>query len=523
MKTKEKRIRKWILAGLCFALAASVLAACTPSGDPNDPNNRRTLRIGVIYGSKSDESWVRSQYTDMFEYSHPGIDIEIVSAIDYQQQQFESVDENGRYREPDVLEKIKEIMTGNNPVDVMILDITYLGPLVNENMLMQLDPLLKEDKLDTGVYVESVMDAIRSKGNGNLYALAPTFNPSALYYNKKLFRELGVNPPTDNMSWEEVFALARQIARGSGEDAIFGLTFNSWGGAVESYWEIQQFASPLQLKLYDDQAERMTVNTPQWKKLWQTIYDLREAKVIPSQEDMQYFYEPWREGEPYRYNPFSGRPFFQGRVAMTIGDYSMINDLQMLTENAEKIGMEPIEWDVVSTPYHEAVPGVGMNVSINSLFAINAKAQNPEDAWEYVKFVNGEDWAKFKSRSTYEMPTRVAYIKPREGMSYNVEAFIKMQPAPWPGSSLNEQRLLREKPNLYMVNELVSVAYNSVFVQKQRTVDEALAWLEEKGNDLLQRIKANPDGPIEGFWDEIYGGGGGGGGMPIEVRPMLVE
>lgn len=519
MRTNGKRVRKWTLISLCFALIASVLAACTPSGDKNDPDNRRTLRIGVVYGSKADDSWIRTQYTDMFEFSHPGIDIEIVPAIDYQQQQFESVDENGRYREPDVLEKIKEIMSGTNPVDVMILDITYLGPLVNENMLMQLDPLMKEDKLDTGVYLEAVMDAIRSQGNGNIYALAPTFNPSALYYNKKLFRDLGVTPPQDNMSWDEVFMLARQIARGSGEEAIFGLTFNQWGGTAEYYWDIQQFAAPLQLKMYDEQAERMTVNTPQWKKLWQTIYDLYEAKIIPSQEDMQQFYTPWREGEPYRYNPFSGRPFFQGRVAMTIGDYSMINDLQMLNENAEKIGMEPIEWDVVSTPYHDAVPGVGMNISINTLFAVNIKAQNPDDAWAFVKFLNGEDWAKFKSRSSYEMPTRTAYIKVREGMSYNVDAFTKMQPAPWPGSSLAEQRLLREKPNLYMVNELVNTAYNSVF-QKQRTVDEALAWLEEKGNDLLQRIKTNPDGPIEGFWEEIYGNGGGGGYFPMRVEAM---
>jgi multiple sugar transport system substrate-binding protein len=323
------------------------------------------------------------------------------------------------------------------------------------------------------------------------------------------------------MSWDEVFNLARQMSKGEGKDAIFGLTFNSWSGTAEYWWDIEQFMAPLQLKVYDDQAERMTVNTPQWKKIWQTVYDLHEANVIPSQEDLAQFQQPWQEGQPYRYNPFQGRPFFQGRVAMTVGDYSMINDLQTLKENAEKIGMEPIEWDVVSTPYHDAAPGVGMSTSISSLFAINAKAQNPEDAWEFVKFMNGEEWAKFKSRSTYEMSTRKEYIKVREGMSYNVEAFTKMQPAPWFGSSLSEQRLLRERPNLSMVNELVNMAYNSVF-QKQRTVDEALAWLEEKGNDLLQRIKANPEGTIEGFWEELYGNGGGGI-MPLGKGVRVLE
>ena len=37
-------------------------------------------------------------------------------------------------------------MTGANPVDVMIFDMSMLGSLVNENLLKQLDPLLKEDE-----------------------------------------------------------------------------------------------------------------------------------------------------------------------------------------------------------------------------------------------------------------------------------------------------------------------------------------------------------------------------------------
>ncbi len=502
MRTSASRIRRWMLISVCFTLVLTILAACSP-GDPNDPENRRTLRIGLMSGSKQDESWIRSQYTDLFEFSHPGIDIEIETAVDWQQQQFENFDENGRYREPDTLEKVKEIMTGSNPVDVMIMDISLLNPLVNENLLTQLDPLMKEDKLDTGVFVDSVVEAIRDQGNGNIYALAPTFNPTALYYNKKLFRDAGVNPPQDNMSWDDVFLLAKQMSKGSGKDATFGFTFNSWGGTGEYYWDIRQFAAPLQLKTYDAQAERMTVNTPQWKNLWQSIYDLYEARVIPRQEDLS-FERPATDG-PYRYNPYQGRLFFQGRVAMTIGEYGMINDLQTLNDNAEKLGMEPVEWDVVSIPFHSAAPNVGISSSISSLAGINAKAQNPEDAWEFVKFMNGEEWAKLRSRSTYEMPTRSEFIKVREGMSYNVEAFTKMKPAPWPGSSPAEQRLLREKPNLNMVEDLVNQAYSSVF-SGQRSVDEALAWLETKGNDLLQKIKTNPDGPIEGVFDDVYGG-----------------
>lgn len=503
-KRKDNRVRRWMAIGLVLILFIPVLAACTQKKDLDDPANRRTLRIGMMYGSKADETYFRQQYTDLFEFSHQGIDIELVPAVDWQEQQFDNMDDNGRYKQPDVLGKVKEIMTSSTPVDVLIFDMSLLSSLVEENLLMQLDPLMQEDKLDVNAFVPSVIEAIRQNGNNNIYALAPTFNPSALYYNKKLFQEAGVTPPRDGMTWDEVFTLARQMTKGTGKDAVFGFTFNQWGGSGENWWDIQNFAAPLGLKMYDANAEKMTMNTPQWEKLWQTVYDLHKDHIVPHQEDL--YEEPPADGK-YRYNPFQGRLFLTGRVAMTIGEYAMINDIQQLNNNADKLKLEKLDWDVVSMPSHASAPGVGIGTTLSSLAGINAKAQNKEDAWEFVKFMNGEEWAKLRSRSTYEMPTRVEFIKPREGMSYSVEAFTKVQPAPYPGSSPAEQRLIREKPNLSYIQDLVSQVYSSIF-QGQRTVKEALEFLDTKGNDVLQKIKTNPDGPIEGIFDDVYGGGG---------------
>lgn len=503
MKNAKSRVRRWTLIGLTLSLFVPLLAACN-SGNSNDPENRRTLRIGMVSGSKQDESWMRQQYTDLFEFSHEGIDIELVPAIDWTQQQFDNMDNDGRYKQPDQLAKVKEIMTGSNPVDVMIFDLNLLGSLVNENLLKQLDPMLKEDKIDVSEFVPTVIDGIREQGNNNIYALTPTFMPSALYYNKKLFTQAGVTPPRDGMSWDEVFALAKQMTKGTGKDAIFGFSFNQWGGTGENYWDIQSFAAPLQLKVYDDKAEKMLVNTPQWQSLWQTVYGLYKDHVVPHQDDMNYD----QPADGAKYNPYQGRLFLNGRVAMTIGEYGMINDIQQMNDNADKLKIDKLEWDVVTVPFHSSVPGVGASTSLSSLAGINTKARNQEDAWEFVKFMNGKEWAKFKSRSTYEMPSRIEFIKEREGMNYNVQAFTKMKPAPWPGSSPAEQRMLQERPNLYMVQDLMQRAYSSVF-QGQSSVQEALKNLETKGNDLLQKIKANPDGQIEGVFDDVYGSPGG--------------
>lgn len=517
--TQRHQARKWLLAGTALTLLVPALAACSTKNEENDPNNRHTLRIGTLYGSAQDDQYYRQQYTDLFEFDHGNIDIEIVPAIDWNQMQFDQ-DPSKPYQQPDPMEKVKAIMTGDRPVDVMILDMGLLPQLVNENMLKQLDPLLKEDEIDTSAFVPTVIDGIKEQGNGFIYALTPTFSPSALYYNKKLFSKQGVEPPTDGMSWDDVFNLARRMKQGEGKDAVFGFTFNQWGGS-NGYYDIQGFGAPLQLRMFDDKAETMTVNTPQWESLWKMVSDLSKDHIVPTQEDMQAIYDEQNKAAAdgnSRYNPYQGQLFLNGKVAMTVGDYGMISQIQQMNANADKLKMDKLEWDVVTMPFFQEKPGVGASIFLNQLAGINAKAENPDDAWEFIKFMNGEKSAKFKSRSTYEMSSLKSFIKIREGMDpFNIDAFTKMKPAPVSQSSLKDQELYRQKPNLNMVNELGNQAYNKV-IQGTKTVKEALEEWQTRGNDLLQKIKTNPDGPIEGIYDNVYGDGGA---IPFEKLELM--
>jgi multiple sugar transport system substrate-binding protein len=510
MNKPQGRVRKWVLSSLALSLLIPLLAACNTNKVDNE-DNRRTLRIGTMYGSKQDEYYFRQQFTDMFEFAHSNIDIEVVPAIDYSEMQFE---DQSKQQEPiNQLEKVKAIMTGTNPVDVMIFDMSMLNQLVNENLLKQMDPLLKEAEIDTTEFVPAVIDGIKEQGNGFLYALTPMFTPSALYYNKKLFNSVGVDFPTDGMSWDDTFNLAKRMTSGTGKESIFGFSFNQWG-ASENYWDIQNFAAPLQLKMFDPSGELMTVNTPQWENLWTTVTKLYKDHIVPHQDDIQYDQPTDGSG---RYNPYQGRLFLNGRVAMAIGDYSLINEITQMNANAEKLKIEPIDWDVVTVPHHVGQEGIGMNVYLNQLSGINATAPNPEDAWEFVKFMNGKEWAKLKSRSTYEMSARMEYVKPRDGMSYNIEAFTKMKPAPLPQSSQQEQELYRQKPNLNMVSEIGSRAYSDI-IQDKKSVKEALEFWDTKGNDLLQKIKTKPSGGIDGFYEELNGEQGS---IPFEKRALI--
>ncbi|QAY65449.1 ABC transporter substrate-binding protein [Paenibacillus protaetiae] len=487
---KGKQLGKWAAALVSVTLLAGVLSAC--SGGNDSSAEKRVLRIGVLYGSADNESYTRQQYTDTYEYTHKNIDIEIVSAIDYNDTRFETPDPNGVVKQPDPYEEMTKMLTGDNPVDVIIFGYDYLKRLTQDNMLKQLDPLIAQDKFDIADYVPTVIDGIKTAGDNNIYALTPSFSSSALYYNKSMFTEAGVDFPTDGMTWDQVFDLARLVSKGDGEERQFGLTMNRWGS--DAYSDLMTYSAPLGLKKWDDKLEKMTVNEPGWQAVWEKIAGIYKDHISPTQEDMQAFYnklnQPNGDGS-YYYNPIGNDLFLNGRVAMTIGEYNYTNEIKTTMDNASKIkDFKPFEWDVVTPPTHAEAPGVG-NVYLSDLMGINANAQNADDAWDFIKFTNSKEWAELKSRSMTELSARQEFIKPRDGLNFNIKAFTTLKPIPPQSVDLNKQYM--ENPRLY---EAEQPAYNlfQEVLQGTKTVPEALAAWETEGNKILTDIKNNPTG-----------------------------
>lgn len=476
---KKNKFRKLVTATLVATMALGLLAGCT-GGTSSKDDEQKVVRIGMLYGS-SDDSYFRQQYTDLFEYANKNVTFEIVPAVDYSSYRYS----NGSSQEmPDTFESLKKIMTGDNPVDIVIADSSSLKKLVQENMLKQIDPLIQEDKYDTSDIVPAVLGGLKDIGDGSLYGLAPSFSSSALYYNKKVFSDAGVEVPTDNMTWDDVFTRASRLTKGEGKERTFGFSFSSYTG--DPYWSMQNiYLSPLQLKTFDDKAEVMTVDTPQWKKAWETITKLSIDKTIPSDQDSMV--------EDGNWTPLSNDLFLQGRVGMMIADSSYVNELDNANKNAvgQVDGFTAVDWDVVTLPVHAEKPDVGGNVYLNNVFAINSSAPNAETAWEFIKFVNGEDFAKLRSRSSssYEMVSRKSFIKPKQGLDYNIEAFFKLKPIPPTNST--QEKLFTEKPGLYSITNSGYKYFQEVITNKL-TVDEALKKWAEDGNKMLIEIKNNP-------------------------------
>lgn len=489
MSMKGKSVRKGAAIGLSLIMASAVLSAC--SGASNDKTEKRVLRIGLVSGSSTDSSYVRQQFTDTFEYTHPNIELQFAYATDYQDQAYEMMDPTKK--QPDPYEKMKELMTGTNPVDVVLFDYNQLARMTQDGLLQQLDPLITKDKFDISDFVPTVIDGIKDAGDNNIYALTPTFTGSALFYNKKIFQDAGVQPPTDNMTWNQVFDLARKVSSGTGKDQKFGIQIDRFGW--DAYRNLQTYVQPLQLKIFDDKQEKMLVDSGDaWKNAWKTIAEQYKNKVMPTQQDIQKISEAYQQndGGKVAYNPFNGDLFNSGNLGMVISGNYFVTELINAKKAEGKIkGFKPVDWDVVTVPTFEEKPGVGIASSLGNMMGINAKAQNQDDAWELIKFLNGKEWAKLKSRATYEIPSRQEFIKPLEGLDYNIKAFYSLKPVL--SSDLEQDRIVRQKPGIQEVYSMPQQLFQEVLDGK-KSVDEAINEWAAKGNVVLQKLKANPNG-----------------------------
>lgn len=160
-----------------------------------------------------DDEYFRQQFTEIFEFANPNIKIEMIPTMD-DKYRYGGVQPGEKM--PDPMEKLKEVMQGDNPPDVVMVGYEQLPDIIESNMLTQLDPLITKDKFDTTGIVPAVIDGIKNAGSGKLYALAPTFSSSALIYNKKMFADAGVDFPKDGMTWDEILIFPSGLPKGKG-------------------------------------------------------------------------------------------------------------------------------------------------------------------------------------------------------------------------------------------------------------------------------------------------------------------
>ncbi len=348
-------MKKVLAIVLSMVMALGLLAGCGSSSSsasaeaPDGSSKAETesksdgdVSIRVILWDYSNVSYFKEIFA-AFEESHPGMKVDVVeaSAAEY-----------------DDLIQVK--LSSKENYDVVFTKGTpALSALIAKGHMMPLDDFISSDPDFDKTKYAGLVDQLSL--DGKVYGIPFRKDNHLLYYNKDLFDAQKVEYPKDGMTMDEFYELAKKMTYGEGADKVYGAHYHVWPGIVSNPAKRTGVYSTL-----DDTVDSL-------KPYYETVLKMQDEGLI-----MDY-------GELKATNTHYSGVFYNQQVAMMpIGTWY----INMLLEHAD------FNWGVCSLPSVEGLPNEAAAIGGVTPVSIGAYAAHPQEAWELIKFLTGEEGAK---------------------------------------------------------------------------------------------------------------------------------
>jgi multiple sugar transport system substrate-binding protein len=286
-----------------------------------------------------------------FEAEHPNINVE------YETQSF-----------GDYFTKLQTVVAAGRAPDAFELNYENFVTYAEKGALYDLTPLLAADsEFDPSIYNPTALAAFTH--DGKQYGLVESFSNVVLFYNKDLFDAAGVAYPTADWTWQDELAAAQKLTG----DGVWG-TF-----APIQFWEFYKTIAQNGGSILSDDKSAVTIDSPENVETLTWMVDkISTHKVTPSDVDMA--------------GQSDGDLFKAGKIAMLRTGIWMFGDF---ITNAK------FNWDIALEPgntqkaHHFFANGV----------AISAKSDNPQEAYEWIKFLTSSKAAvEIRINAGWELP-----------------------------------------------------------------------------------------------------------------------
>ncbi|SDT34344.1 multiple sugar transport system substrate-binding protein [Paenibacillaceae bacterium GAS479] len=441
----KTRTRTIIL--VILVLTMSLLSACMKEENKGELEGKLEGTLKVMYFQ---ENQFFQKYGNYFMNKFPNVEFEVVNTQWLM-----------KYPAADSNKAFKEYIEERKP-DVLYLDMSSYPYAIENDLLHPLDSVIQQDKFDLEGILPMVTDWLKKEGSGGLYALAPEFSTSGLYYNIDLFEKYNIELPRNQMSYQEVLNLAEQFpVKGSEADRIYGLSTSASSSSTklsEAIFGMTNYYGTLQgLSYVSADGKNITLDSPQWRNIYENVVDTYQSGVISPP------------------GGWENDLFLNGRAAMVLeGSYY----LNMISQ-AEGRLKSPLRWGVVTQPVNSQNPDVGLVLGLSDIFGVYADSPNKKLAWEFIKFASGTEVAKSLSRAPGgSLSVRPDFIPEANGTSLN--AFYEL-------TKMSDFNYPLNIPEGYesILQTIFSRETEAVLAGEQ-TIDEALQKINVKGNEQLK-------------------------------------
>lgn len=333
------------LAALAFTgVAALALSGCG-AGAADD--GKTSLTIGFYAAAGSEADTTMRALIDEFTEENPDIEVKIEAApyIDF-------------------FKRLRTQIAGSNAPDVWLSDGVLVQEFAARGSLRDLSEYAAD--LDAADYIG--IDHHRD-AEGKLWAFPQAAQVPVLYYNKTMFADAGLDLPTDEWTYDDLAAAARELTtdmNGDGMPEAWGLRAFS-PGFTESWWpQIRAFGGEI---INDDRTE-VTIDSAESADALEWVRDAIDPKngFAPDVVTTDSL------GSPHEL-------FANQTVAMSFGIYA----------RAQAAIAGNVDFDVVRMPTGPS--GSRGEVAVVNAWAVNAKTSDAEAdaAWKWIEFFSSEE------------------------------------------------------------------------------------------------------------------------------------
>lgn len=117
--------------------------------------------------------------------------------------------------------------SGGDMPDVFWMHSNTAQMYMENNLLLNLDPYIEaDDAIDMSKYYEGIVN-LYTRSDGIHYAIPKDHDTIALLYNKAIFDKYGVDYPTDDWTWEDLYETAAKITEAGKADNVYGYAVNT--------------------------------------------------------------------------------------------------------------------------------------------------------------------------------------------------------------------------------------------------------------------------------------------------------
>lgn len=374
MRTTACRLRgtrHFALCTLHFAFCISLLTALLP--------NQSLAKEKVVfwYGATQDERVAYEEMIADFNRTHPDIEV------------------RGMLVPQSLVErKLLLSVAGKVPPDVVRFYTHLGGEMMSRGALEPLNDMIEREKFDMSDFYPVGIEQNTYKGK--LYGVPWVMSPYALFYNKKLFREAGLDPNKPPTNWKEL------------EDYALKLTVRKKDGSIERIGYANFLNNPTDFHLYlwqsggsplSDDLTRTAFQSPEGVEAltWMRDFLIRQAGPMePGVSPEKATEEALRNVQKFNssYVGATQDPFGLGKVAMRIDTPFRIPDLNKYFPDLD-FGIAPIPYNKVRA----------MEVVGNAL-VIPRGSKHRDAAWEFIKFASSREQMLRICRVAGRIPAR---------------------------------------------------------------------------------------------------------------------